>query len=463
MSSQDSDYGYVPELRRICHELIEKRDELEGVSQYLPALEEVHAHLLLIREKLNARGGAGAKVPPDEQIPELRYFGWALFEAALVAINKVEPAYTYLPDVDRDRSRGIVADIAALANLARATPWPEFSIRGLGALRSLALAHSKGDSGDEYKAAWTTHAEVDNLLWRRADEIESGRFDDTEHFIDLKRDLDEMWQQHDLSQTGTSCREPEYSLCRWVERVKDGTYRAEAQEDLVASLAHRLRSGIRDGQSTINRSDSVYTDYYTGTGIPTIKDEKHLLVRTSMQNPGIMTARAYLLLIPMCPLMASYEHLPFECDSWDEYQRSLIDGFVDAYGRIENPPGNAEDQVPYVKAHLRSLVQHRLFFRIICPDRTLPSRLDENVLGGQLDLDDVEDLSSWLTARGDDANVISSATLPEYIRGIEMTRAAAGIEFGYRSWRRRWPQLDRFHKESDRGRLVAEVLGGDID
>ena len=50
---------------------------------------------------------------------------------------------------------------------------------------------------------------------------------------DLKRDLDEMWQQHDLSQTGTSCREPEYALCRWIERVKAGQFREDAQQELV--------------------------------------------------------------------------------------------------------------------------------------------------------------------------------------------------------------------------------------
>ena len=453
---------YISELNRICRELIAKKDELKGVGAYLPFLRDVHAYLRRVHAELNAPGGPGAKVPPDQQVRELRFFGWALFEAALVAINKVEPAYTYLPEADRDRSLSAVRDIAELADLARAIPWPEFSLRSLGALRSLALAYSKGDSADQYKAAWATHEEVADLLEKRSDEIDSGRFDDGPHFVDLKRDRDEMWQQHELSQTGTSCREPEHALCRWIERVKAGQFREDAQEELIAFLAHRLRGGIRDGLSTIGRGDDIYSnpDYE----ILSHKDEKHLLGPTSMQNPGIMTARAYLLLIPMCPLMESYEHLPFEGDDWADYTRQLIDGFVWAYGRIEQPyPGIETEEVPFVKAHLRSLVQHRLFFRIICPTELLPTRLDEDILGGALDLDDVDDMSHWLSARGDDANVISSATMPEYIRGIEAIRAQSGYHDGYRAWRRRWPTLDRFHKEPERAALVAEVLGTDRD
>lgn len=450
---------YVSELNRICRELIAKKDELEGVGEYLPFLREVLAHLRDVHSELNAAGGPGAKVPPYEQVQELRFFGWALFEAALVAVNTVAPAYTYLPARDRDKAMSSVRDIAEIADLARATPWAEFSLRSLGALRSLALAYSKGDSADQYKAAWTTHEEVADLLDKRADEIQSGRFDDSPHIIDLKRDLDEMWQQHDLSQTGTSCREPEYALCRWIERVKAGQFREDAQQELVTFLAHRLRGGIRDGLSTISRGDHVYTNYE----ILSQKDEKHLLGPTSMQNPGIMTARAYLLLIPMCPLMESYEHLPFEGDDWASYTRQLIDGFIWAYGRIEQPyPGIDNEEVPFVQAHLRSLVQHRLFFRIICPNEPLPTLLNERVLGGSLDLDDVEDMSAWLSARGDDANVISSATLPEYIRGIEAIRAQSGVDHGYRDWRRRWPTLDR-HRQPERVALVAEVLGADRD
>lgn len=457
MDEKHSD-GYVSGLSRICQELIEKKSELTSVAQYLPYLVEVHAHLVQVREELLARNAEDARIPPDQQVRELRLFGWALFEAALVAINRVETAYEYLPDADRARSKELVRDIAALANLARSTPWPEFSLRGLGALRSLALAHSKGDSPDEYRAAWTVHAEVEETLDDRADEIESGLLDDTPHIVDLKRDLAEMWQQHDLSQTGTSCREPEFTLCRWIERVKKGDIREDGQAELIAFLAQRLRTGIRDGVSTLTRSDDAFQNYE----ILDYKTEKHLLQRTSMQNPGIMAARAYLLLIPMCPLMESYDHAPFEGNSWDEYTRQLIDGFVWAYGRIESPPGDGRggEEVPtFVTAHLRSLVQHRLFFRIICPNVSLPTKLDEHILGGTLDLDDVNDLSEWLRKRGDDANVISSATMPEYIRGIESIRAQSGANAGYREWRRAWPTLDRFHREPERAGLVAEVLG----
>jgi len=47
--------------------------------------------------------------------------------------------------------------------------------------------HSKGDSADQYKAAWATHEEVADLLEKRSDEIDSGRFDHSPHALDLKR------------------------------------------------------------------------------------------------------------------------------------------------------------------------------------------------------------------------------------------------------------------------------------
>jgi hypothetical protein len=451
---------FVEEFDRVCRELQARRNELEDVDEYLPILRTGYNRLRAAHADLRAHDLANATVPPDELVEELRYFGWALFEAALVAINKVTAAYVYLTGPKKEQSERAVAHIAELADMARGTPWPEFSLRGLGALRSLALAYSKQDSIPGYKRAWTAHTELESLLDRRTDEIESGRFSGSPHHVDLKRDLDEMWEQHYLSKTGTSCREPEYLLCRWAERVKAGDFRDEEQTDIVAVLAHRLRIGIMSGEATIESADHVYNTHEFTPG----KDSKRLLGPTSMQNPGIMAARAYLLLIPMCPLMESYEHRPFEGDTWDAYARILVAGFKGAYARIEHPyPGIENEEVPFIKAHLRSLVQLRLAFRILCPDQQLPTILDENILGGSLDLDDVEDMSAWLEAREDDANVISSATMPAYIVGIEQTRAKVGVTSGYRSWRRRWPALDRFGGEPGRGDLTGEAIGPDGD
>lgn len=454
------DVDFIEEFDRICRELQARKDELDGVDEYLPLLRAGYKRLRTAHADLRASDAAKAAVPPDNLVEELRFFGWALFEAALVAINKVAAAYVYLVDPKKEQSERAVAHIAELADMARGTPWPEFSLRGLGAVRSLALAYSKQDSIPGYKRAWTTHTELESLLDRRTDEIGSGRFSGSPHHVDLKRDLDEMWEQHYLSKTGTSCREPEYLLCRWAERVKAGEFRDDEQTDIIAVLAHRLRIGIMSGEATIESADHVYNTYEFAPG----KDAKRLLGPTSMQNPGIMTARAYLLLIPMCPLMESYEHRPFEGDTWDEYARILVAGFKAAYARIEHPyPGIENEEVPFIKAHLRSLVQLRLAFCILCPDQQLPTILDENILGGSLDLDDIEDMSAWLEAGEDDANVISSATMPAYIVGIEQARAKVGVTSGYRSWRRRWPSLDRFGGEPGRGDLTGEALRPDGD
>ena len=451
---------YAAKLDLICRELQAKRDVLSGVDEYLPPLRAEYARLRSVHAAMVAANPGAAAVPSDGIIEELRYFGWGLFEAALVAINKVAAAYVYMDDPKRMQSEQAVKHIAELADMARGTPWPEFSLRGLGAIRSLALAYSKQDSIPGYKRAWTTHTELESLLDRRTDEIESGRFTDSPHQRDLKCDLDEMWEQHFLSKTGTSCREPEYLLCRWAERVQAGEFRDDEQADIIGVLAHRLSIGIMSGEATLEAADLVYDTYQ----LAPCKDAKRLLGPTSMQNPGIMTARAYLLLMPMCPLMESYEHRAFEGDSWDEYFEILVEGFMKAYARIEHPyPGIENEEVPFIGAHLRSLVQLRLAFRILCPNRDLQTILSERILGSALDLDDINDMSAWLAARNDDANVISSATMPVYLSGIEQIRAKVGLTSGYRRWRRQWPALDRFGDEVGRAAVTAEALGAEGD
>jgi hypothetical protein len=54
--------------------------------------------------------------------------------------------------------------------------------------------------------------------------------------------------------------------------------------------------------------------------------------------------------------------------------------------------------------------------------------------------------------------VIGSATMPSFIRSVEASRAAVGVSDGYRQWRLRWPNLDRYAGNPGRAAVVDEVL-----
>ncbi|RUP27151.1 MAG: hypothetical protein EKK51_27980 [Mycolicibacterium sp.] len=450
--------SHIDELKGLCRELIDNKRNLTSIEQYLPLLRTVFARLRQDHVALTTTGVTPSTVPPDDLADELRFFGWALYEAGQVCIDNIAAAFSYLEGETRARSETAFAEVTEIAGMARGVPWPEFCLRSLGAVRCQALAHSKRDTSEGYDDAATTHTELDKILARRSDDIESGRFSDSPHFLDLKRDLAEISEQLHLSRTGTACREPEYVLSRWIERTESGDVESDDQDEIIADLAYGLRVGVESGERAIELADLVFTSH----GLAPTKDEKRLLGKTSMQNPGIMTARAYLLLLPMCPLMESYEYDPPDGDSWEAYADALVVRFVKAYQRIERPfPGEHHDEVPYVKSHLRSLVQLRLAYFVLCPTLSLPSDMDDGVLGGTYDLDDVTDLSRWLAAQTPraDANVIGSATMPEYLRGIEETRSRFGVHSGYRAWRREWLHLDRFHHESGRDERALAVLG----
>jgi hypothetical protein len=57
-----------------------------------------------------------------------------------------------------------------------------------------------------------------------------------------------------------------------------------------------------------------------------------------------------------------------------------------------------------------------------------------------------------------DANVIGSAVMPAFIRSVEACRAVYGVDHGYREWRQRWFDLDRYASEPDRRDRVEAAL-----
>ncbi|WP_345312822.1 hypothetical protein [Gordonia alkaliphila] len=397
--------------------------------------------------------GAEPLYPPDEIVRELRLLGWAIYEAALLAIHIVQPAFLVLLNNSRQESIDAYNQIRELSQLGQTLPWPEFSLRALGAVRSQALAHSLKDSEAGYQAARTVHKSLEDLLQRRTDEITSGIYSDTIHYLDLKRDVDELAEQSFLARTGTACREPEHSLCRWSEAVAAGRKDDSAQKDELIHLAHGLRIGIISGERAMNRAEHILGNY----DVIAEKDATHLLGPTMMQNPAIMTARAHLLVLPMCPRLESYGMpVPGREGSWSAYIENLVDGFTAAYARIESSAEmNAANNVQLIYEHFKALVQLRLAFFLLFPERALPTRLESLGLDQGCDLNDLDSISKWLVAHKDaDVNVISSATMPEYLRGIEQLRSVPG----YREWRENWLNMDRFSSEEGRRDRVLAAL-----
>jgi hypothetical protein len=181
-----------------------------------------------------------------------------------------------------------------------------------------------------------------------------------------------------------------------------------------------------------------------------------------------MTARALLLLVPMCTEMEKLHRRPSgDHESWDDARENFIVRFDRAYRAIERPVVDAEgDPWPLIADHRRSLVQLRLNLALLASGRSLPSQLTFDPCLEIDPLDDraVESLSRWLAEPVDgkkrgDANVIGSATMPSYIRAVEACRAKSGTEDVYRQWRSQWFKLDRYFGSPQRRVHVEQVLG----
>jgi hypothetical protein len=187
---------------------------------------------------------------------------------------------------------------------------------------------------------------------------------------------------------------------------------------------------------------------------------------TSFQNPGIMTARAALLMLAMCPEMQWLGRRPLDGESWDRTRAHLLTRFTRAYRAIERPVlDTSGDPLGPKDDHKRSVVQLRLNLALLVPGYDLPATLvfDPCLEVNPLNNDAVEAMSAWLAEsvggrqRGD-ANVIGSATKPSFIRSVAACRAEGGATGGYHEWRRRWFVLDRYANEPGRQKRVAEIL-----
>ena len=181
-----------------------------------------------------------------------------------------------------------------------------------------------------------------------------------------------------------------------------------------------------------------------------------------------MTARAALLALSLAAEMEDLQPRPGgQYDTWSEMRAAALEAFLQAYRAIEQPVLDADGRPsPINQSHQRSLVQIRLHAALMLPGLELPSRWE---FAATLGLDPLGDeavaaLSKWLAEptvtgkRRGDANVIGSATMPAFIRSVDAYRKSEGVSSGYREWRERWFELDRYADEPGRRRHVQWAL-----
>jgi hypothetical protein len=437
----------VAGLHQSCEDLRSKR-----VSTDAELISKIESEVAEYRGYLDDR----AELPPDEMVERLWYMGWLIYEATWQPLERVAPAFESLSDERRETSRTVQGLIARGADAARSLPWPEYAPRALGAIRAQALAASKRDTEDGYDDAWILHEEARQkyALYRDYHVGREGR-------ERLLLALDEVLVQLALAETGTACRTAERVINRWAEEFE---FTERGDQRWTERMFPELLQGVTIGEQALE----IVKRIETGPGLVRQVDEHRLALVTSYQNPGIMTARAALLMLGMCAEMEALGHRPLPGDdSWKQTRQSLLEHFEYAYRCIEKdvPSGNGE-RPPLHPDHARSIVQLRLNLALLVPGYPLRATLvfDPCVGLDPLDDDAVQALSGWLAEsvngkqRGD-ANVIGSATKPGFIRSVLACRAANGAnDDGYLRWRQNWPTLDRHAAEPGRGERVEQAL-----
>jgi hypothetical protein len=425
------------ELRQTCRDL---RHQTLSVSD----------HLIEALEATVPQGAPGSEAPAGQQ---LSLIGWLIYEASLSVLREAAPAR--IPgeaEGARPEDR-----IQRLADLARALPAPHLAPRALGAIRAAALMKSKLDTESAYDEAWALHREVRLYL----DMFEEALGGHPPH-DPLRLQLLEVKQQSLLAETGTACRSAEHVICRWEEGAASGKWGLADEYRWMQRLFLDLVNGLESGKQARALTSGIHADF----GLVDEADEHRLLVHTAYRQPSIMTARAALLMLAMCPELESLGVAPTNRTSWRTQRESLIDDFRQAYGTAATSGDGAGLPIE----HRRSLVQLRLMFALIAPGREAGPEpgLDQLIGPGEPRDSEVDRLSLWLrgpaeqNARHDsaryDAGVIGSATMPAFIRSIEACRSSFGAAEGYRQWRSAWPMLDRYHPEPDRPDRVAASL-----
>jgi hypothetical protein len=406
-----------------------------------------------------------APVPPGDEKPALWLIGWLIFEESWASLQRVQPAYESFADPsERLASEWAAAMILRLADAARRLPWPEWAPRALGAIRCQALAASKRDTERGYDDAWVLHREGRekyNVYWES--------LDGAPHHLRLA--LDETLLQLALAETGTACRTAERVIGRWAEGIDDGSWTAADEGEWMQRMFRELCDGASGGDAALDMVANIEREHSLVQAV----DEDRLALVTSYRNPGIMTARAFLLLVPMCAVMERFGRLPPEEHvTWREAASAFMRRFQDAYRFIERPVVREDGSAIELSVdHKRSLIQIRLNAGLVHPNLPLPSTLDFDtcLAMSSMGREAVEAVSNWLATtqggkRRGDANVIGSATMPTYVEGVTICTQWFGPDpndESYRDWRRRWFSLDRYNGEPGRRERVEQVLGPAVE
>jgi hypothetical protein len=414
------------------------------------------------------RGGSVEQVqdPPEELKRLLWVMGWLIYEGSLQAMRAVVPAFEAATGDRRARSDAAGRLVRRFAEAAKALPCPEFAPRALGAIRADAIVASKRDTRQGYNEAFHLHQEAR----RRHDSYAVIHGDDPTREL-YQIGLKEMLLQLALAETGTACRMAERVIGRWSEEL-DAANPLWTRDDealWVQLMYEELTSAVSIGGRALNVAAEIKQRYkFTDE----VNENRHAQP-TAFRYPGAMTARAALLMLALSGEMEAMRRLPpFECETWHDAREHLVNRFVQAYQAIEQPVEDSHGRpVPLSDEHQRSLLQIRLNFALLAPGYDLPSRLDFVPYLALNPLDDkaVEGLSRCLDERFDDglqrgdANAIGSAVLPAFIRSVEACRAAFGVHGGYREWRVKWFELDRYSDEPGRRRRVWQALDLPLD
>ncbi|MFI2714565.1 hypothetical protein ACH495_31035 [Micromonospora sp. NPDC018662] len=402
------------------------------------------------------------QLPPKDVAELLPLMGWLMYEATWLAVQRIPNGFTETGGDALARARENHERVLRIANAARDLPWPEFSPRALGALRSLALAESKADTEESYVRAQAVHGEArerhgSHLTYHRENP-------------EVSRAYDEMLVQLALAETGTACRIAERVIDRWAEEfaVADAGADRQRREERIQIIFSDLAEGAARGEQALAAVERV-----AKLGFVDEPTKEKLALHASFVNPGIMTARAIQLMLGLYPEMQRLGYFPLgDDDSWDDSRKALCARFDSAYEYIEKPVLNSRNEPQEPRDDLQlAVVQIRLAAALLMPGRRLHTRLTfaPCLAHEVLDDDAVEAMSAWLTETVVDRNGqakqrstlrgFGGAIMPNFFDGVEECRAAFGGGPGYRAWRARWFILDKYAAEPGRAERLSAVLG----
>jgi hypothetical protein len=406
-------------------------------------------------------------LPPPDVEDVLPVLGWLIYEASWAALQSIPNGFRQAGGEPLDVARNNKEWIVRTANAFRGMPWPEYAPRGLGAIRAQALAASKWDDEESYVEAQDLH--LDGRT-RHAQLLAYNRRRTNEERDPHLRALDEILSQLALAETGTACRTAERIIDRWAEEFADADEAVDRQrQDSQAQLVfQQLTAGADIGGQALEALARVSELY----GFKDLEpDEEGLALRGWFINPGVMTARALLLLLAFTPEMQRLGYFPMgDDDSWEQSRENLKKRFISAYGFIERPVRDRHDRIVPPRDDLKlAVVQIRIGAGLLMPGLHLPSSLTFAPCLSHEVLDDtaVEALSAWLTEPVPEENKsqrsryrgIGAAIMPAFINGVEACREAFGGAPGYRDWRARWFVLDKYAGDPGRREAAERVLG----